>query len=434
MTTGETLIASPGGIANGALTVPGDKSISHRALMLGALAKGRTVIRGFLAGEDCFATMAALRQLGVSIDDSDPQRIVVDGVGLHGLRRAEGPLDMGNSGTGMRLLAGILAGQAFESELTGDESLQRRPMERIAEPLRAMGAQVTTHDGCPPLRVQGGDLRPLDFTSPVASAQVKSAILLAGLYADGNTRVREPGITRDHTERMLQTFGGHVTYGDQLAAVHGPAHLSGCEVRVPGDLSSAAFVLGAGCLTGGSVSVEDVGINPTRTGVLDILQLMGANIKLQGRSCFGAEPVATLAVSAGQLQGRAIPPELIPLAIDELPLIFALAACAEGETVISGAEELRHKESDRIAVMVQGLRALGVAVDERPDGAVIQGGGLRGGTIDSAGDHRVAMAFAVIAAAADGPIRILDTANVATSFPGFVPLMEQLGLRVEQGE
>jgi 3-phosphoshikimate 1-carboxyvinyltransferase len=434
MSAGKTIIARPGRAVSGRIRVPGDKSISHRALMLGALAEGQTVISGFLAGEDCLATMAALRELGVAIDASDPERIVVAGVGLHGLRAPNAPLDMGNSGTGMRLLAGILAGQNFKSELTGDASLRQRPMERIASPLRQMGATVDTAAGRPPLRICGGALKPLDFASPVASAQVKSAVLLAGLYADGDTRVTEPGVTRDHTERMLQTFGARVRYGDRVAVVHGPAQLTGCSVAVPGDLSSAAFALGAGCLsTGSGLTIDGVGVNPTRTGVLDILRLMGADVAINDRSAMGAEPVATLVARSSRLRGVVIPEKLIPLAIDELPLVFALAACAEGATVISGAEELRHKESDRIAVMATGLRALGIRVEESADGAVIHGGQIRGGEVDSTGDHRIAMAFCVAAMCADGPVTIRDTANVATSFPGFVSLLHSVGLQVANG-
>jgi 3-phosphoshikimate 1-carboxyvinyltransferase len=434
MSNGKTFIARPGRAISGRIRVPGDKSISHRALMLGAIAEGQTVISGFLAGEDCLATMAALRGLGVTIDDRDPDQIVVSGVGLHGLQRPGAALDMGNSGTGMRLLTGLLAGQSFATELTGDASLCQRPMERVAKPLRQMGARVATAEGCPPLHIQGGALQAIDFSSPVASAQVKSAVLLAGLYAAGETRVTEPGITRDHTERMLQTFGAQVSYGEQRATVNGPAQLTGCNVAVPGDLSSAAFALGAGCLsTGNGLAIERVGINPTRTGVLDILRLMGADIEITDRGEMGAEPVATLLARASRLRGAVIPEELVPLAIDELPLVFALAACAEGATVISGAEELRHKESDRIAVMATGLRSLGVRVDESADGAVIHGGTLQAGEVDSAGDHRIAMAFCVAAICAEGPITILDTANVATSFPGFVELMGGAGMQVAHG-
>jgi 3-phosphoshikimate 1-carboxyvinyltransferase len=434
MTATQTIIASPGRQVAGVIEVPGDKSISHRALMLGAIADGRTRVSGFLMGEDCLATMAALRSLGVEIDAQNPAEIIVNGVGLHGLRESSGPLDMGNSGTGMRLLAGLLAGQLFASELTGDDSLTLRPMERIAKPLRSMGAQIETSDGTPPLRISGTKLAGITYASPVASAQVKSAILLAGLYASGTTVVSEPGITRDHTERMLQTFGVPVSSSNLTATVTGPAHLTACDVVVPGDISSAAFALGAGCLaTGEGISIKGVGINPTRTGVLDILRLMGANIVLSDERTMGAEPVATLTAMPSQLKGIDIPPELIPLAIDELPLIFALAACADGITRITGAEELRHKESDRIAVMTAGLRAVGGQIEETPDGAIITGGALAGGTVDSHGDHRVAMAFSVAAMCADAPVRILDCANVATSFPGYVELMQGLGLQVKHG-
>lgn len=430
----QRIIASPGRELAGRMRVPGDKSISHRALMLGAIAEGQTRITGFLAGEDCLATMAALRQLGVTIDATDIDSVIVNGAGLHGLQQSQAALDMGNSGTGMRLLAGILAGQAFESVLTGDASLRKRPMERIAAPLRAMGAVVETTDGRPPLTIRGGALRALDYASPVASAQVKSAILLAGLYASGTTRVTEPGISRDHTERMLRTFGVRASAADRVATVTGPALLRGCDVAVPGDLSSAAFVLGAGCLAAGDgIVIDHVGVNPTRTGVLDVLALMGAQCEQLEPGLSGAEPVAALRVRPSRLRGVEIPPALIPLAIDEMPLIFALAACAEGTTVIHGAEELRHKESDRIAVMARGLRALGIAVDEFPDGAAIHGGRLSGGTVDSAGDHRVAMAFCVAAMVAQAPVTILDTANVATSFPGFVEQMQLLGMQVRHG-
>jgi 3-phosphoshikimate 1-carboxyvinyltransferase len=431
MNTAAKIIASPGREVSGSIRVPGDKSISHRALMLGALAEGQTLIYGFLAGEDCLATLSALRALGVEIDDSDQQEIKVYGVGLNRLRAPAEPLDMGNSGTGMRLLAGVLAGQSFDSELTGDESLLKRPMERIAKPLRRMGAEIETTEGCPPVRIRGGDLHAIVYQSPVASAQVKSAVLLAGLFADGVTRVQEPAVTRDHTERMLQTFGVRVQSGDLAAELKGPAKLTACEVRVPGDLSSAAFALAAGCISrSGEVTVEGVGVNPTRTGIIEILRLMGASISIEAPSLDGNEPVATITAAPSDLQGIEVPPELVPLAIDELPLVFVLAACAKGETVIRGAEELRHKESDRIAIMAKNLQALGIQVEEFPDGIRIVGGQLSGGTVDSGGDHRIAMAFAVAAMCAAEPVTILDTANVATSFPGFVPLMQSLGLQV----
>jgi len=434
MKNSASISARPGRNVSGRIRVPGDKSVSHRALMLGALAEGETVIHGFLPGEDCLATMAALRAMGVEIDASDVAEIRVQGVGLRGLRQPEKPLDMGNSGTGMRLLAGLLAGQSFDSVLIGDDSLSVRPMERIAKPLRQMGAEIDTSDGCPPMIVRGASLKPIMYQSPVASAQVKSAVLLAGLYADGATRVQEPAITRDHTERMLQAFGVPMVIGELYAEVAGPAKLTGCTVEVPGDLSSAAFALAAGCVSrSDSLVIDNVGINPTRTGILEILRLMGADIAIESSALAGAEPVATLTAKPSELKGVEIPPELVPLAIDELPLVFALAACAEGETVITGAEELRHKESDRIGIMVENLRALGATVEEYPDGARIQGGQLQGGTVRSAGDHRVAMAFSIAAMCASDAVHILDTENVATSFPGFVPLMRSIGLQITEG-
>lgn len=429
----QTMVSHPGSQVSGTTKVPGDKSISHRSLMLGAIANGETVIRGFLAGEDCLATMSALRQLGVHIESQDAEYIRIQGVGLHGLRASDADLDMGNSGTGMRLMAGLLAGQAFKSTLTGDSSLQSRPMERVAEPLRRMGAQVETANGKAPLVVGGGALQPIEFTSPVASAQLKSAVLLAGLYASGTTAVTETGITRDHTERMLEQFGAQPQRRKQFASVTGPAELQGTTIDVPGDLSSAAFVLAAGLLAGNDhVQVDNVGINPTRTGVLDVLRLMGADIEVISNDTSAAEPIATLIARKSNLVGADVPPEYVPLAIDELPLIFALAACAEGETVITGADELRHKESDRIAIMAEGLRNLGVAIEEFEDGLRITGGPVSGGTINSHGDHRIAMAFSVIALVALGPITILDTANVATSFPDFGGVMRRIGLDVQE--
>lgn len=433
MTANKYIEARPGRNISGTIQVPGDKSISHRALMLGALASGRTTVTGFLAGEDCLATMVALRALGVHIEMDDSGAVHIDGVGMNGLRAADSALDMGNSGTGLRLMAGLLAGQNFSSELTGDESLRSRPMERIAGPLRQMGASIETTDGKAPVRVGGGQINAIDFVSPVASAQVKSAVLLAALYAHGTTRVTEPGITRDHTERMLRTFGVDVSSGELTAALTGPATLAASDVQVPGDLSSAAFALGAGCLSkSGSVVIENVGINPTRTGVLDILRLMGARIEVRDEGVLGDEPVATLVALPSDLHGVVIPSELIPLAIDEMPLVFALAAAAEGDTVISGADELRHKESDRIALMVRGLQALGIDVEERADGALIRGGTPDGGVVESADDHRIAMAFSVLASCAADTVVIRDSDNIATSFPGYVPLMQSLGMQIQE--
>lgn len=430
----EQYLVKPGGRLGGRLSVPGDKSISHRALLLGALATGRSEVEGFLASEDCLATMAALRSMGVRIERED-HRVVVHGVGLHGLQAASMPLDLGNSGTAIRLLAGVLAGQRFDSELRGDASLMRRPMGRVAAPLNAMGARVETRDGCPPLTIRGGQaLTGIDYTLPVASAQVKSALLLAGLYAEGVTTVRGSGTSRDHTERMLLSMGVELVVEDD-GAIHltpgtGPEAM---DVRVPGDLSSAAFFLVGGCLAAeDELVIEGVGLNPTRLGVIGVLEAMGGEITVSNRHMEGREPVGDLHIRRSVLKGIEIPPEVVPLAIDEFPALFIAAAAAEGETRVTGAAELRHKESDRIATMVQGLRALGGDVEELPDGAIIRGGRrLQGGTVDSHGDHRVAMAFAMAALVADGPITIHDTDNVATSFPGFPGLARAAGLDLE---
>ncbi|MBL8226093.1 MAG: 3-phosphoshikimate 1-carboxyvinyltransferase [Chromatiales bacterium] len=426
---------NPGGRIAGTIRVPGDKSISHRALMFGALAEGETRISGFLPGEDCLATLAAVRELGVGVERPTATDVVVHGSGYHALKAPARPLDMGNSGTAMRLFAGLLAAQPFDSVLIGDESLSRRPMERVAGPLRQMGAQVATTNGCPPVRITGGArLVGIDYRLPVASAQVKSAVLLAGLQASGETTVHEPAPSRDHTERMLQAFGVPLRTAPGAVTIAGGARLKAARVDVPGDLSSAAFPILAACVAGaGDLTLENVGLNPTRTGILEILRLMGADLLITPEASRGGEPAGTIRVRATRLRGVAIPPALVPLAIDEFPMLFVAAALADGVTTISGAEELRHKESDRISAMAAGLRALGVSVEERPDGAVIRGGTLRGGTVDSKGDHRVAMSFAVGAVAAAGPIEILDVENVATSFPGFVPLMQGIGLGVTAG-
>lgn len=417
----------------GTVQVPGDKSISHRALMLGAIASGTTRVSGFLPGEDCLATLAAVRAMGIDVEQHDATTITVRGKGLHGLRAAPRVLDMGNSGTAMRLFMGLLAAQDFDSKLAGDGSLNRRPMERIAVPLRLMGAEIRTTDGKPPVHISGKrKLQGIRYDMPVASAQLKSALLLAGLYADGDTVLNEPAVTRDHTERMLVSLGQPVRRDGQTVSLSASGELNGTDINVPGDLSSAAFFVLAGCLAGeGELVIDNVGLNPTRTGILRILELMGADLRVEVASGTGAEPVGRLIVRPSELQGVAIPPELVPLAIDEFPMVFVAAALAHGETLVSGAGELRHKESDRISVMVAGLRALGIEVDELPDGARIRGGRFRSGTIDSRGDHRVAMSFAIGAARAAGPVQILDTANVATSFPGFVRQASAVGLAIE---
>jgi 3-phosphoshikimate 1-carboxyvinyltransferase len=428
-------LVQPGGALSGRLRVPGDKSISHRSIMLGAIAEGTTRVSGFLEGGDAIATMNIFRALGVRIDGPQQGNVVVRGVGLRGLRAAGRQLDCGNSGTSMRLAAGLLAAQDFDSELTGDESLRRRPMRRVAEPLGRMGARIETAEGGrPPLRIRGNPrLKGIDYAMPVASAQVKSALLLAGLYAEGGTRVTEPATTRDHTERMLAAFG-HPLRREGNAVSVSPGPLKAAAITVPADISSAAFFLvGASIAPGSELTLTEVGMNPTRTGAIDILKLMGADISVLNQRMTGGEPVADLRVRYAPLKGIAIPERLVPLAIDEFPALFVAAASADGETTLSGAEELRVKESDRLQVMADGLAALGVAATATADGIRIRGGRYRGGRVDSQGDHRVAMSFAMAALRAGGPIEIADCANVATSFPGFVELARLAGLRIGIG-
>jgi len=424
----------PGGVLTGRLRVPGDKSISHRAVMLGAVAEGITEVTGFLEGEDSLATLAAFRAMGVAVDGPENGRVRIEGVGLHGLKPPPGPLELGNSGTSMRLLAGLMAGQAFDSVLTGDASLSRRPMNRIMEPLRDMGAQLTgTAAGTAPLHIQGGrSLHGIDYALPVASAQVKSCVLLAGLYGAGQTCVTEPAPTRDHTERMLAGMGYAVQRTGARVCLAGGGRLRGGSIGIPADISSAAFFLvGASIAPGSDLVLENVGMNPTRTGVLDVLGLMGADIEVLNRRESGGEPVGDLRVRGAPLRGITVPPELVPLAIDEFPALFVAAACAEGRTVLAGAAELRVKESDRIQVMADGLAALGIDAVPTADGMVIQGGTLQGGQVSSHGDHRIAMAFAMAALRSRGPVQILDCANVNTSFPGFAGLAAGVGLGIQ---
>jgi 3-phosphoshikimate 1-carboxyvinyltransferase len=426
-------VVGPGGRLNGSLRVPGDKSISHRSIMLGALAEGTTRVSGFLEGEDSLATLRAFRDLGVTIEGPEAGRVVIRGVGMHGLKAPAAPLDLGNSGTSMRLMAGLLAGQGLEVTLVGDASLSRRPMKRVTDPLALMGARIdTAPGGTAPLRIHPvSGLKGIDYQLPVASAQVKSCLLLAGMYADGETCVTEPAPTRDHTERMLDGFGYAVRRGEGRACVRGGGGLTGRDIDVPADISSAAFFLvGASIAAGSDLLLEHVGMNPTRDGVINILRLMGADIEVSNRREVGGEPVAELRVRAAPLKGIRIPPDQVPLAIDEFPVLFVAAACAEGETLLTGAEELRVKESDRIQVMADGLSALGVAAQPTADGIVIQGGRIGGGRVDSHGDHRIAMAFTMAALRAEGEILIDDCANVNTSFPGFVELAAGVGSRV----
>ncbi len=427
----------PGGSVGGELTVPGDKSISHRALMLGGLAQGVTRIHGFLAGEDCLCTARALAQLGVRIEFPAPTQVRIEGTGMAGLHAAPGVLDMGNAGTAIRLMMGLLAGAPFSATLVGDASLMRRPMERVAQPLRLMGARIETQEGRPPVHVSPvPQLQAIQYALPVASAQVKSAILLAALNARGRTRVSEPAPSRDHTERMLTAFGVEVLKEGATIALEGGQSLTAAEVEVPGDFSSAAFFLVAGCLAAERPLVlRNVGVNPTRTGLLEILQRMGADIRVQARPASGrpgGEPIADLEVRRCELKGITVPESLVPLAIDEFPVFFIAAACARGESVVRGAAELRVKESDRLAAMAEGLTTLGIENQLLPDGLWLRGAqGFGGGTIDSRGDHRIAMAFAVAALRARAPLEILDVANVATSFPGFLELARGCGLRIE---
>jgi len=410
--------------------------------MLGGIARGITRIEGFLEGEDCLATLGALRALGVPIARPAPGVVEVRGVGPDGLKGCTQALDMGNAGTAMRLFMGLLAGQTFDSTLVGDSSLMRRPMERAAAPLRLMGANIETREGRPPVHIRGGQrLHGIDFAMPVASAQVKSAVLLAGLYAAGETRVTEPAVTRDHTERMLGGFGVDIRREGATAMLRGGQALTGARIAVPGDFSSAAFFMVAGSIAepgagAGELVLENVGLNPTRTGLLELLLAMGADIRVIDRRDDGPEPIGTLIVRPARLRGIEVPAHVVPLAIDEFPVFFIAAACAEGPSLLRGAEELRVKESDRLAVMAEGLRALGVEHELLPDGMRLAGRGgagpvFRGGAVDSHGDHRIAMSFAVASLQAAGDIRIADVANVATSFPGFADLVRGIGLRLE---
>ncbi|MGN0924320.1 bifunctional prephenate dehydrogenase/3-phosphoshikimate 1-carboxyvinyltransferase [Ectopseudomonas mendocina] len=428
-------LAKPGSSLSGRIRVPGDKSISHRSIMLGSLAEGTTEVEGFLEGEDALATLQAFRDMGVVIEGPHHGRVTIHGVGLNGLKAPAGPLYMGNSGTSMRLLSGLLAAQSFDTILTGDASLSKRPMNRVAKPLREMGAVIETGpEGRPPLNIKGGQrLTGMDYEMPMASAQVKSCLLLAGLYAAGRTSVTEPAPTRDHTERMLRGFGYPVSVEGSTASVESGHKLSATRIEVPADISSAAFFLVAASIAEGSELVlEHVGINPTRTGVIDILKLMGGDITLENQREVGGEPVADIRVRAARLKGIDIPEDLVPLAIDEFPVLFVAAACAEGRTVLRGAEELRVKESDRIQVMADGLISLGVKAEPTPDGIVIEGGAMGGGEVWAHGDHRIAMSFSVASLRASAPIRIHDCANVATSFPNFLALAAEVGINVAE--
>lgn len=426
-------IVQPGGKLTGSLRVPGDKSISHRTIMLGSLAEGVTEVSGFLEGEDALATLAAFRAMGVTIVGPDNGKVTIHGVGMHGLKAPGKDLYVGNSGTSIRLLSGLLSGQSFDVTMSGDTSLSKRPMQRVTEPLALMGAQIGSHDGKPPLTIHGGKaLKGIDYQLPMASAQVKSCLLLAGMYADGETSVTEPAPTRDHTERMLTGMGYPVTVKGNRISIQGGGKLTAAKIDVPADISSATFfMVGAAIAPGSDVTLQHVGINPTRIGIINILRLMGADITLSNEQITGGEPVADIQVRYAPLHGIQIPEDQVPLAIDEFPAIFIAAACAQGETVLTGAEELRVKESDRIQVMADGLQILGIDAQPTADGMVIQGGVIGSGEINSHGDHRIAMSFAMAALQAGGTIQIHDCANVATSFPGFVELAQAAGLQIE---
>lgn len=436
-------ILQPGGHCSGDMTIPGDKSISHRSIMFGALAQGVTKIQGFLEGEDALATLQAFRDMGVVIEGPKNGEVIVHGVGLHGLKQPSGDIYVGNSGTTIRLLTGLLAAQKFPSRLIGDVSVMGRPMGRVAEPLTRMGAQISISDkGTPPVVITpaSAKLKGIQYTMPVVSAQVKSALLLAGLYADGKTQVNEIGPARDHTERMLTAFGCKVDVNGQTISMVGEQSLTAIhELTIPADISSAAFfIVGASIAAGSDLYLRNIGINPTRTGVIEILKLMGADITFENQRQVGSEPVADLHVKAAPLRGILIPEHLVPLAIDEFPALFIAAACAEGVTKLTGAHELRVKESDRIAAMAQGLTTLGVLAEPQFDGIIIHGKGngdlttpiFTGGEIETFNDHRIAMSFTLAALRASQTILVKDTGHVATSFPGFQEKAQMAGLSI----
>lgn len=428
-------LVSPAKRFVGTFTVAGDKSISHRAIMFGALAEGTTTVHGFLEGEDCLATMRAFQAMGVPIEHHGNGEVTIHGRGLRGLQAPAHELDLGNSGTSMRLMAGILAGQNFSSTLVGDHSLMKRPMKRVTAPLQQMGANVSvTEQGTAPIVIHPSALHAIDYTLPVASAQLKSALLLAGLYAEGTTRITETGISRDHSERMLKTFGVEWHQEDKALCLTGGQTLRACDLTVPADISSAAFFIVAALIAPeGEVLLPNVGINPTRAAVIEILKMMNGDITLENERLAGAEPVADIRVRASKLRGIDVPVELVPIAIDEFPILFIAAACAEGITRASALEELRVKESDRLSTMEQGLIALGVACETTHDSITIYGKNgvaFTGGTIDSKSDHRIAMSFTIASLRACAPIVVKDCENVATSFPNFRELAQTAGLNI----
>ena len=431
----------------GKFTVPGDKSVSHRSIMFGAIAEGTTHVTGFLEGEDALATLQAFRDMGVSIEGPKNGEVTIHGVGMQGLKAPAGAIYMGNSGTSMRLLAGMLSAQQFDSVMTGDASLTKRPMERIAKPLREMGAQIQTtgERGTPPVSITGAQaLKGIHYDLPMASAQVKSGILLAGLWAEGETSVTEPEPTRDHTERMLRAFGYEVKTEGNRITLQGGGKLVGTDIQVPSDISSAAFfMVGAAITENSDVTLEAVGINPTRTGVIEILKQMGADLSVENERIAGGEPIADIRIRGSRtLKGIHVPEDQVPLAIDEFPALFIAAACAEGQTVLTGAAELRVKESDRIQVMADGLKTMGIDCTPTDDGIIIQGKGkagdwsavFTGGEIESHHDHRIAMSFSMAGLRTSGEIKIVGTETVATSFPTFTELAGVAGLNIQVTE
>ena len=429
-------ITSIAGPLKGTIKVPGDKSISHRSIMLGSIADGVTKVSGFLEGEDSLATLSAFKDMGVKIERNG-SNVTINGVGKYGLKEPINSLNLGNSGTSIRLMSGLLSAQSFDSELCGDESLSKRPMGRVIEPLRLMGADISGNDSKPPLLIKGGkQLSSIEYTLPVASAQIKSCLLLAGLYSDGKTTIIENGISRDHTERMLKGFGYDVTSSSNTISLMGGGSLKSCDIEVPSDISSAAFFMVAGCISeNSSIVLEAVNINPTRTGVIDILRLMGGNLELLNQRLQAGELIADIKVTSSELKGIEIPENLVPLAIDEFPVLFIAASCAKGETVLTGAKELRVKESDRIQVMADGLTALGIDNEVLDDGIRIIGGEFKEQTssIKSHHDHRISMAFAIASVKSKFNIEIEGVDNVKTSFPNFVELANSIGMKIKEG-
>ena len=428
-------LTSNSGPLKGSIKVPGDKSISHRSIMLGSIAEGVTTVSGFLEGEDSLATLNAFRDMGVQIERNG-SNVVIHGVGMRGLKEPKNPLNLGNSGTSIRLMSGLLSAQNFDSKLCGDESLSTRPMGRVINPLREMGADIFGDDSRPPLTIKGGSkLSGIEYTLPVASAQIKSCLLLAGLYGEGITTVIENGISRDHTERMLRGFGYDVISSNNRISLLGGGSLKGCDIEVPSDISSAAFFMVAGCISkDSSITLNSVNINPTRTGVIDILKLMGGNIELLNQRLQAGELIADIKVSSSNLKGIQIPENLVPLAIDEFPVLFIAASCADGETVLTGAKELRVKESDRIQVMADGLTSLGIENHVLEDGIRILGGEFtkQDFSIKSHHDHRISMAFAIASVRSKFDIEIEGVDNVKTSFPNFEVLANSIGMSIKQ--